>query len=183
MAAPPVVDLPVADERLAEDISEGLAAVEKQTPLGGGERGRVRHGRVQAPHRGRRQAFPRDAGSSRRPVRRPDGARGHPGRRRHGTDPRGHALPRRRDGRGDRAARQAVGQRPVEQHGGHPDRRLRVRPGRRHHGRPRVRSRSASRPRPSPAWSAARSARPSARPRAPTRSSTTSTSWPTRRGR
>ncbi|WP_066360964.1 polyprenyl synthetase family protein [Herbidospora mongoliensis] len=30
MAAPPVVDLPVADERLAEDISEGLAAVEKQ---------------------------------------------------------------------------------------------------------------------------------------------------------
>lgn len=30
MAAPPVVDLPVADERLAEDISAGLAAVEKQ---------------------------------------------------------------------------------------------------------------------------------------------------------
>ncbi len=29
MAAPPVVDIPVVDERLAEDLADGLAAVEK----------------------------------------------------------------------------------------------------------------------------------------------------------
>ena len=91
-----------------------------------------------------------------------------------GADPPGDALPRRRDGRGGRAARRAQRQRALGQLGGHPRRRLPVRPGRRH--RRRARPRGGAPPGADVRPAGARPDRRDGRARAaPTRSSTTCT--------
>ena len=134
-------------------------------------RGALRHRGRRAPARRRRQAVPAAAGAAGAPssaTRTPTGRRRRGRRRR--ADPPGHALPRRRHGRGRPAPRGAERQRPVGQlvailvgdflfaRG--------VRPGRRRSA-PRP---SASRRGRSRGWSRARSARPSGPARARTRS-------------
>ena len=106
-------------------------------------------------------------------LRRPGRPAADPGLGRDRARAPGDAVPRRRDRRGRRPPRRAVGERPLGQHGRDPDRRLPVRPGLRDLDRARHRRLRAPRPhdrhavrRPDPRGRGRRAA--SSRPRRPT---------------
>ena len=108
---------------------------------------------------------------------------GDPSGRRLRADPPGHAVPRRRHGRGRRPARCAERQQPLDQQHRHPHRRPALRPGVGPAGRPRPRGRAHPG---ADLRAAGHRADPGDRRRrspATTRSPTTSTSWPTRPAR